>query len=408
VDGLLQQVVIDEPTDAARRERFPAGAALEFADLEEGGREVALDRLREHEPVSWVPALGGWLVTGYAAAREMLGPRTGLTVEAHENLVRASLGHMMLTSDAESHTRQRAPFERPFRMREVGALFGGAIDGELDELLGAVRDGGGCELGQALAAPFAVRMTGRVLGLSFADIARIDGFYEAFAEGMVYDGNPERQLRADAAREELNGILVAEFARCRGEPDSSITSEVVNDGATELADDEIAAQLRVIMFGGIETIQSGIMNTILLLLEDPAQLDAVRAAPGLLENAVEESLRLIPPVSFIERWTPGEAEIGGIAIGEGEFIGVSVLAANRDPELFADPLRYHVQRDNARRHLSFSFGEHFCLGAHLARIEIRAAVRRLIALPGLRLVAAEPPSGFAFRRPATLELAWDQ
>jgi cytochrome P450 len=408
VDALLQQVAIDEATDAARRDRFPAGAAIEFADLEEGGREDALDRLREREPVSWVPALGGWLVTGYAAAREMLGPRTGLTVEAQENLVRASLGHMMLTSDAESHTRQRAPFERPFRMREVGALFGDAIDGELDELLGAVRASGECELGQALAAPFAVRMTGRVLGLSFADVGRIDGFYEAFAEGMVYDGNPERQRRADAARDALNGILGAEFARCRGKPDASITSEVVNDEATALADDEIAAQLRVIMFGGIETIQSGIMNTILLLLQHPDQLAAVRSEPALLESAVEESLRLIPPVSFIERWTPGEAEIGRVAIGTGEFIGVSVLAANRDPDMFAEPLDYDVRRDNARRHLSFSFGEHFCLGAHLARIEIQAAVERLLALPGLRLVAADPPSGFAFRRPPTLALAWDQ
>jgi hypothetical protein len=82
--------VIDEAVDAARREQFPAGAAIEFADLEEAGREHALDRLRATEPVSWVPALGGWLVTGYASGREVLGPKTGLTVEAHENLVRAS------------------------------------------------------------------------------------------------------------------------------------------------------------------------------------------------------------------------------------------------------------------------------------------------------------------------------
>src|SRR5262249_27500891 len=134
---------------------------------------------------------------------------------------------------------------------------------------------------------------------------------------------------------------------------------------------------------------------------------AVHADEDLLDNAIEESLRLIPPVSFIERWTPRETEIGGVAIGTGEFIGVSVLGANRDPEVFPDPLRYDIRREHARRHLSFSFGEHFCLGAHLARIEIRAALERLIALPGLSLAATEEPAGFAFRRPPTLHLAWE-
>ena len=403
---LLQQVMVDEAEDAARRERFPVGASLAFADLEEAGREGALDRLRAAEPVSWVPAMGGWLITGHAEAREMLSPRLGLTVEAQENLVRASLGVMMLTSDAAEHSRLHAPFERPFRMREVGALFGDAIAREADYLIEAIAPLGRCELGEAFAAPFAVRMTGRVLGLSLDDVARIDGFYSAFAGAMVYDGNPEPQRLADAAREELNAILHAEFVRCRRRPDASVTSEMANDPAVSLSDEEVAAQLRVIMFGGIETIQSAIMNTILLLLRNPEQLAAVRAEPGLLANAVEESLRLIPPVAFIERWTPGPVELGGIALGPGEFIGASVLAANRDRAVFDDPLRYDARRANARHHLSFSFGEHHCLGTHLTRIEVAAALERLLDLPGLRLVACEEPAGFAFRHPATLELAW--
>lgn len=404
--SLLLQVVVDEAEDAARRERFPAGASVEFADLEEAGREEALDLLRAAEPVSWVPALGGWLVTGHADVREMLGPRLGLTVEAQENLVRASLGLMMLTSDAAEHTRLRAPFERPFRMREVGALFGDAIAAEADDLISAVAPRGRCELGEAFAAPLAVRLTGRVLGLSLGDVARIDGFYSAFAGAMVYDGNPQPQRLADAARDELDAILHAELRRCRHRPDASVTSEVANDPGAGLSDDEVAAQLRVVMFGGIETIQSAIMNTILLLLRNPEQLAAVRSESGLLGNAIEESLRLIPPVAFVERWTPGPVEIGGVALGAGEFVGASVLAANRDPAVFAEPLRYDVRRGNARHHLSFSFGEHHCLGTHLTRIEVPAALERILALPGLRLVACEEPAGFAFRRPATLELAW--
>ncbi len=404
---MLQQARITAAEDASRRERFPVGASIEFADLEEAGREAALDRLREAEPVSWVPALGGWLVTGYAEARQMLSPRLGLTVEAEENLVRASLGTMMLTTDGAEHTRLRAPFERPFRLRDVDELFGSAIAAEAADLLAGLVPDGRCELGREFAAPFAVRMTGRVLGLSLDDVARIDGFYSAFAGAMVYDGNPEPQRLADAARGELNGVLHGELARCRHEPDGSLTSQVGNDVGVDLSDDEIVAQLRVSMFGGIETIQAAIMNTLLLLLRDPPQLEAMLTDRGGLANAIEESLRLIPPVAFIERWTARPCELGGVELGPDEFVGASVLAANRDPAVFADPLRYDSRRENARRHLSFSFGEHFCLGAHLARIEIAGAVGLLLeSLPGLRLVAGAEPAGFAFRRPATLELAW--
>jgi cytochrome P450 len=238
-------------------------------------------------------------------------------------------------------------------------------------------------------------------------VPRIDGFYSAFAGAMVYDGNPEPQRLADAAREELNTVLHGDIDRCRHAPDASVTSRVANEPEPGVTDDEAVAQLRVIMFGGIETIQSGIMNTLLLLLRDPEALAAVKAERALLGNAIEESLRLIPPVAFIERWTEAPTAIGEVELGVGEFVGASVLAANRDPAVFPDPLRYDIRRENARRHLAFSFGEHFCLGAHLARLELATAVDRILdRLSNLRLVACEEPAGFAFRRPATLQLEW--
>jgi cytochrome P450 len=109
----------------------------------------------------------------------------------------------------------------------------------------------------------------------------------------------------------------------------------------------------------------------------------------------------------MERWTRAPVQIGAVALGAGEFVGVSVIAANRDPGVFADPLRFDASRRNARHALSFSFGEHHCLGAHLARIETVTAVGRLLqALPDLRLVSAAEPTGFAFRRPLQLRVAW--
>jgi cytochrome P450 len=404
---LVPQVELTEAEEAERRERFPAGAAIEFADMEEQGRADALDRLREAEPVSWVPALGGWLVTSYPLARNVLSRTADFTVWAEPNLVRASLGVMMLTSDPPAHERQRQPFDEPFRMRSVRERFETRVSARVDGLLDELVPRGGCELVVDFAAPFAIGVAGDILGLSLDDVPKIQGFYEAFAGAMTYDGDPEPQRRADAARAAFNEILLGELARAREQPDGSIASAVVNEPATELTDEEIAAQLRVILFGAIETVESMVVNAVMLLLEHPDQLAAVEADHDFVANAAEEAMRLIPPVAFIERWTAGPTEIGGVELGRGEFVGISTLAAGRDPEVFPDPLRFDVRRENARHHLAFSFGVHHCLGFNMARMQGPLAVAAVLErLPGLELVDPPEPQGFAFRRPPELGLRW--
>ena len=405
---LVPQIVLEPDEESARAARFPVGASITFDDLTEHARIGALDRLREAEPVSWVPALGGWLVTSWELARSVLGRRDEFSVWAEPNLVRASLGVMMLTSQGDAHTRQRAPFDAPFRMRAVRDTFAEPIAARTDALLAALRPAGECELGAAFAGPFAVEVAADVLGLGLADVGRIMAFYQAFAGAMVYDGDPEPQRLADAARAELNALLHAELARVRAAPDGSITSAVANTPG-DLDDDEIVAQLRVVLFGAIETIESLVVNSMALLLQHTDQLAVVREQPDLLPNALAESMRLVTPVAFMERWTTmPSTEIGDVTIGRGEFVGVSSLAASRDPAVFADPARFDVTRHNARRHLSFSYGEHHCLGFHLARLQGAIAVRALLdGLAGLRLVSAADPVGFAFRKVPELHGAWN-
>jgi cytochrome P450 len=404
---LVPQVELAEAEEEERRARFPAGAALEFADLEEQGRAGALDRLRKVEPVSWVPALGGWLVTSYPLGRNVLARTDDFIVWAQPNLVRASLGVMMLTSDPPEHERQRQPFDEPFRMRSVRERFEGRVSARVERLLDEIEPRGSCELVVDFAAPFAIGVAGDILGLSLDDVPKIQGFYEAFAGAMTYDGDPEPQRRADAARAAFSQILLGEVARVRERPDDSITSAVANDPATQLTDEVIVAQLRVILFGAIETVESMVVNAVLLLLEHPDELGAVKADPGLVPNAVEEAMRLIPPVAFIERWTAAPTKLGDVELGEGEFVGVSTLAANRDPEVFEDPLRFDVRRENARHHLAFSFGVHHCLGFNMARLQGPIAVQAILdRLSGVEIVEALEPRGFAFRRPPELRLRW--
>ncbi len=194
----------------------------------------------------------------------------------------------------------------------------------------------------------------------------------------------------------------------RARPDGSLTSAVVGDPQTALADEQIVAQLRVILFGAIETVESMVLNTIMLLLDHPEQLAAVRADPELLPNALEESLRLIPPVTFVERWSAAATTVGEVELGEGEFVGVSTIGANRDPAVFDQPLEFDIRRRNARHGLSFSFGVHHCLGFSMARMQGATAVGEILRrLPNLEIVEVERPAGFVFRKPALLKLRWD-
>jgi cytochrome P450 len=118
-------------------------------------------------------------------------------------------------------------------------------------------------------------------------------------------------------------------------------------------------------------------------------------------------MRLVPPVAFIERWTNAATTLGGVALERGAFVGVSTVAAGRDPAVFPDPLRFDVRRTNARHHLAFGFGTHHCLGFNLARVQGALAVAAVLdGLPGLALAEPAEPRGFAFRRPPALRLRW--
>ena len=286
---MLQQIDISAAEDERRRQAFPVGAAVTLADLEEAGREHVLDNLREREPVTWLPALGGWLVTAREPARQVLLPKSGATVEAEQNMVRASLGRMMLTVDGEEHERYRQPFEIPFRAREAERLFADSIRAYARELIAAMSSPS--ELTESFAAPFAVGVAAQVIGLPLDDVRRIDGFYSAFASAMEYTGDPEPLQRAEAARAELTDLLLQGLSR----------SKVVE--ASDLTPEEVAAQLRVVMFGAIETIQASVMTTLMLLLQHPESMAEVRADRTLLAGAVDEAIRWMPPVAFMERWT---------------------------------------------------------------------------------------------------------
>ena len=152
-----------------------------------------------------------------------------------------------------------------------------------------------------------------------------------------------------------------------------------------------------------------ISNVLLHLLRHPGQLALVREDPGLVPSAVEESLRLEPAAAVVDRYATRDVTLSGARIRAGDLVTVSLAGAGRDPAVFPDPDAFDVRRTNARLNLAFAHGPHFCLGAHLARLEAQAAVRAALTLPGLRLDPRYPaaPRGLVFRKPPSLRVLWD-
>jgi cytochrome P450 len=312
----------------------------------------------------------------------------------------------MLSLDGDAHSTHRDPFARAFRLDAVRDRFTELVRTETDDLIDTFADDGHAELRRALAGPLAVRVMIVALGLEETPTRTVLGWYEAIVAAVtdITAGAPVSPAGSQAFSE-----LVASVARSLdGEPEASLLAAVAGKPGG-LTGAQVTSNAAVLLFGGIETTEGMIANLILHVLRDEGQRDALLADPALLPNAVEESLRLEPAAAVIDRYATKDVELGGVNIGRGDPVTLSIAAANRDPVLFVDPDRFDVHRPNANRHVTFAHGPHVCLGMHLARLEARTALGRLLArLPGLRLNPAYPsaPRGLVFRKPPTLDVLW--
>jgi cytochrome P450 len=390
---------------SARAAAFPIGAAVTLAQLEADPHPV-LARLREHEPVSWLPALEGWLVTRRDLAMGVMRDPETFTVQDPRFSTGQVVGPSMLTLEGDAHKRHRAPFARPFRLDAVRERFTAPVAEETDRLLDAIAPAGAAELRRELAGPLATAAVMHALGLTDAGTAEVLGWYDAIVASVTEITAGRTPTEAGRRGfEELRAAI--EPAHARG-PESSLVAAAAGD-AGGLERGEVVSNAAVLLFGGIETTEGMIANAIAHLLANPEQLAAVRAEPELLANAIEESLRLEPAAAVIDRYATRDAELAGAAIGARELVVISIAGANRDPSAFPDPDRFDVRRPNAKLHAAFAHGPHVCIGMHLARLEAHTAVARVLErLPGLRLEPGHSPAprGLVFRKPDALRVRW--
>jgi cytochrome P450 len=388
-----------------REQRFPLGAAVTLTELE-ADPHPALARLREHEPVSWLPALDGWLVARRDLALGVMRDADTFTVDDPRFSTGQVVGPSMLTLDGPDHRRHREPFAGPFRLAAVRERFTAPVAEETDRLIDAIAPAGEAELRRELAGPLAAAAVTHALGLQDAGVDEVLGWYDAIVASVteITAGNPP----SEAGRRGFAELRAAMLPALERAPATSLLAAAAGD-AVGLTHDEVVSNAAVMLFGGIETTEGMIANAVAHLLAHPDALAAVRAEPALLANAIEESLRLEPAAAVIDRYATVDTELAGASIGARELVVVSIAGANRDPAVFADPDRYDVRRENARLHAAFAGGPHVCIGMHLARLEAQTAVARVLErLRGLRLDPDHTPAprGLVFRKPDALRVRW--
>ncbi len=385
---------------------FPVGATVTLAELERDPHP-ALARLREREPVSWVPVLDAWVVTRRDLALDVMRDPGTYTVDDPRFSTARVVGPSMLSLDGTEHRRHRDPFARAFRLDAVTERFTAIVEHEVDRLLTRIATKRSADLRADLAGPLSVAVMVHALGLEETDPADALAWYAAIVA----------EVTAITAGEAPGGSGKEAFAHLRASVERSLdrdptTSLVASAaaGAGGLTRFQVASNAAVLLFGGIETTEAMIANAFLHLLSNPAQKELVESDPGLLAGAVEESLRLEPAAAVVDRYVKHATEFGGAQLAQGDLVTVSLAGANRDPAVFAEPDRFDLRRPNANLQVGFAHGPHVCLGMHLARLETRVAMRRsLERLPGLRLDPLSPSAvrGLVFRKPPTVHVLWE-
>jgi cytochrome P450 len=384
---------------------WPIGAAATLADLEAPDAHVLLARLREREPVSWLTAIDGWLVTRRDLALQVMNDTKTFTVDDPRFSTGRVVGPSMLSLDGDEHRRHRAPFARPFRLDAVRERFTARVADEVERLIESIEPAGEAELRRSFAGPLAAAVVTHALGLQETDTAAVLGWYDDIVAAVTeVTGGGAVPAAGRAAFGDLRAAIEPVLDR---EPESSLLAAAAGD-AGGLERRQVVSNAAVMLFGGIETTEGMIANAVLYLLADEEQRALALADDGL-PNAIEESLRLSPAAAVVDRYATTAVELAGAAIAAGDLVSVSIAAANRDPATFADPDRFDVRRANASQHLAFARGPHVCIGMHLARLEAHTAVGRLFErLPGLRLDPDNPSvaRGLVFRKPPALRVLW--
>jgi len=385
-----------------------------------------LNRLREHTPVFYAPELDMWVVTRFADVEEIFkdperfsaaitqDPVYPLAPEARRILAEGFRPTPTMSNcDPPRHARIRAHNVRAFSPRRMATLEPTIRERTL-ALIERMLPKGRADLVAELALPIPALTIFTLIGFPDEDAEMLKGWC---GNRMAFSwGRPSPQLQIEVA-----GNMVAYWRYCErfvaerlANPQDDFTSDLIRIHLADpsaLSAEEITSVAYGLSFAGHETTKNLISNTVRRLLARDEQWRALCAEPALIPNAVEEALRHDTSVVAWRRITTRPVTIGGVPVPQGAKLMLLLAAADRDPRQFREPDEFDIRRANARTHLAFGKGIHFCLGAALARLQVKIVLESLIErIPTLRLVPDQRLAfhpNISFRGPQSLWMEWD-
>ena len=340
-----------------------------------GDPEPTYAWMREHAPVYWDDTNKLWGVTRYAdiVAVEK-DPATFCSSQGYRPNLDADPS--MIGFDDPLHTERRRLVSRRFTPRAAGQ-YEDKIRATVTELIDAVAPRGECEVVEDLASPLPAKVIGWLLGFEDELWPKLKQWSE---ETIVAGGGPryftDTVVNAHLEFCEHAAALATQRREAPGDDCMSVWTQAEVQGQP-IPENEILSEALLLLDGGAETTRNVIGTTILTLAEHPDQRQLLIDDPSLMTNAVEEFIRWVTPILNMRRTATRDAVIGDQEVKAGDEVLLMYSAANRDPDAFEDPDRFDVTREH-NHHLAFGFGTHFCLGASLARLELRVFFEELL------------------------------
>ncbi len=309
----------------------------------------------------------------------------------------------LLAVEPPEHTRYRKTVSSVFTSRAVAALREGVEDTANSLLSGLSGAPAVVDIVERYCSQLPVAIISEILGVPESERSRVLEFGELAAPSLDFGLSWPQYLSVQRGLAGFDVWLAGHLAALRDNPGEDLMSQLieVSQDGVRLDSTELRAIAGLVLAAGFETTVNLLGNGIRLLLNSPDQLALLTEDPSLWPNAVEEVLRLDSPVQLTARVARCDTEVAGTVVRRGEVVIICLAAANRDPAVFAEPNRFDVGRDNAGRHLAFSGGRHFCLGAALARLEGEAGLRQFFThFPGAL------PAGEGCRRDTRVLRGW--